>query len=138
MAHETFFDIMLTAATASTFGKVLCVTVAVALGLLVWGFVGSFISFTTNQARNLWKLYTQRETLDLGELHPFTRSILENRCPELARLKSLAQKLRVQESPATRKQARGILRNIEATLELYEENTSIRKQVLSSLQSVKI
>lgn len=137
MKHETFFDIMWTVATGSIPGAVLGAVLVVALAFFVLGFVGSFIAFGMNQARNLVRLYTDRQTLDLGELHPFTRSILENRCPEFARLRELAPRLKTG-NQAARKAAQGILRNISATLELYEENTTVRNKILSSLQQVKI
>jgi len=137
MRHETFFDIMYQAATTSAWGAILAGVVVVALLALVAVFVGSFCAFAMNQGRNLKRLYTERETLDVAELHPYTRSILENRCPEMAELSAIAASLKAQESPAKRAAARGILRNIEATLELYEENVGIRNQVLSSLSGVR-
>lgn len=138
MKHETFFDIMWTVGTSSVPGAILGLVLLAALTVFVLGFVGSFCAFTLNQAKNLKRLYTDRQTLDLTELHPFTRSILENRCPELQKLGTLAARLRERESPPLREAARGILRNIESTLELYEENSSIRNQILSSLRAQKL
>jgi len=73
---------------------------------VVFNFIGSQVS-------NLFRLYTQWETETLDALHPYTRSILENRCPELALIRTLRKQ-------GQGEQVRNIVQSVIDTLETNE------------------
>lgn len=98
------------------------------VGLLIYTTVGLVVTFIYHQAKNLTALY--RFSVECkADYHPYTNSILNNTCPELAELARLQKK-------GAKAEMREVLDSMIHTLNT-KESDSVKYQLISQLKALR-
>jgi hypothetical protein len=113
--------------TTSPFGWACLVSIFGICGLTAYVAVALVVSFIVNQAKLLARLYGEMVPAEVA-LHPYTRSIVENRAPELAELKKYKSN-----PEAFNECLDGMIYAVEAK----EKNKAVRNQLVSKLQKMR-
>lgn len=98
-------------------GNILFAIVPLVIALYIFfKMVSTGMSLILTQFSNLFQLYTEWETETAESLHPYTRSILENRCPEFALIRTLRRQ------PQTREIKEQVRRTVQSVIDTLETN----------------
>jgi len=90
-------------------------------GLILYTVVGGTVSMVYHQGRYIYHAIARRTAPALGELHPYTKSLIAGTSPELRSLRSTRSRARRRE----------ILAGIINTLEVQDSSTVARALVKS-------
>lgn len=111
------------------FIKLLCFVAAVIIFLRI---LAVCLELIVTQFVNLFSLYFFWKTEDLSDFHPYTQSILQNRCPEMKTIRNLKR------MPQTRDIRNQIKSTIQSMIDMLEANEkeAIRYEIIRQLKAI--
>jgi hypothetical protein len=128
---KDFLQIALTYSHNPASFLIFLIALAISL-IMVAALVMSVAAFTCMQVLNIFRLYGGMKTEDLSNFHPYTRSILENRCPEMKRIQQLKALPRTN---YTRMEMRNVVQSMIDTLEAHESQP-VKYSLISKLKAL--
>ena len=134
MGHYNFFLEELRWAQTSVPAFLIVCSVFTALAVIVFVFFGSILAFAWHQAKNIQTLYTRPVQIDVENLQPYTKSILNNSCRELLDLQRMQERLKRNPTEKLKTSAMIKIEIMTTRLELYESNREICDQLVKALQ----
>ena len=133
MGHYNFFLEEIRWALTSVPAFLVVCSVFTALAVIVFVFFGSILAFAWHQAKNIHTLYTRPVQIDVENLQPYTKSILNNSCRELLDLQHMQERLKRNPTEKLKTSALIKIEIMTTRLELYESNREICSRIVQAL-----
>lgn len=114
-------------------GGIIGVLIPLCLALFIFFHMANVAwTLVSTQFANLFSLYTEWETESLDKFHPYTRSILSNRCPEFALIATFKRQPQTRQ---VKEQMRTVVQSVIDTLE-ENEREPIKYAIIAQLQRI--